>query len=149
MAKNYIVKRKQDDKSIWAFQLYESQIEKRAKEFGEFDIIIICDYTSDSEKCFRIPYSYLKENILPTANKDDKERWLFEVNKTDNKFNWHHKVSMDGSQFLDNSTKHDSGSRYETPWSEKDFIITLDLYFNTTPNERSENNRSYSCGNSF
>ena len=101
MQSDYIVKRRPDDKNVWAFQIYESQIENRTKRFGEFDVVVICDFETTSEKCFRIPYSYLQMNIFPQANMDGRGRWLFEVNKSDNRFNWHHGIPMDGNQFLE------------------------------------------------
>ena len=53
-----------------------------------------------TQKIFKIPYSYIQKNILSKATKDDKGRYLFEVNKNDLRFNWRHRIPMEGAQFL-------------------------------------------------
>ncbi len=97
MKRDYIVKRGSDDKSVWAFQIYKSKLDKME---GDFNIVVICNYNESTQKIFKIPYSYLKQNILPKTKKDRRGRYLFEVNKKNSMFNWHQNVPMDGSQFL-------------------------------------------------
>lgn len=98
-SKNYIVKRRFDHRTNWSFQIYDSQLKKYSKN-GEFYIVVICDYQSASQKIIALPFKYFKENILPSAHKDDRGRYLFEVIKRNFRFNWHYKVSIDGKKFL-------------------------------------------------
>jgi hypothetical protein len=96
---NYVVRRRPDNKSSWNFQIVKGKIESYARH-GDFNIVIICDWAADGEITFRIPYHYLVESVLPYAVHDEKGRFLFEIGKRTNRFNWHHGISMDGNCFL-------------------------------------------------
>lgn len=96
---NYVVTRKPSYQSTWFFQIYKNQLSRRYQR-GEFFIVVICDMNSESEKVFAIPYSYLKENILPYAHLENNDRYLFNVSKSQYIFNWSRNVKMDGNKFL-------------------------------------------------
>jgi HKD family nuclease len=98
-SKNYIVRRRPDYRTNWSFQIYDSKLKEYSKK-GEFYIVVICDYQGPSQKIITIPFEYFKENILPSAYRDEKGRYLFEVIKRDLRFNWHHRIGMDGKKFL-------------------------------------------------
>ena len=96
---NYIVRRRPDHLSSWNFQIYNRKIQEYAKREGS-NVVAVCDNETNQEKVFVIPFSYLREYILPFAHCDYKGRYLFEINKQTSRFNWHHSIGMDGSQFL-------------------------------------------------
>lgn len=100
MERDYIVTSGSGPRTAWAFQVYESQLQKRLIKYGDnFKIVVICD-RGEAEVKFEIPYSDLK-SYLQKATRDRKGRYLFEVNKTTLMFNWHHSIKMDGQKFLE------------------------------------------------
>ena len=98
-SKNYVVTHSPDPKSTWNFQIYHERIQDYARR-GDFNIVVVCDSETSNQKVFVIPYSYLKDNILSNAHLDERNRYLFEVNKQFLKFNWHYSLKMDGKLFL-------------------------------------------------
>lgn len=95
----YMVRRRPDGKTAWHYQIYERKLCDFAAR-GFFDVVVVADSDSPMERTIRIPYEYLQSHILPSASKDWRGRYLFEVSKTDLRFNWHHGVGMDGRRFL-------------------------------------------------
>ena len=97
---SYEVRRKSDDRSLWAFQIYHQKLLKlESQSKGHFIVRVICDYRASSQKIFEIPFSYLKERILPRA-KCTAGRYYFEVDKSSCEFNWHIGIKMNSRQFL-------------------------------------------------
>jgi len=62
--------------------------------------VVVCDYGTNNECIFSIPYDFLETNVLPQADLDYKGRYLFEVYKSSLRFNWRHSIDMDGRPFL-------------------------------------------------
>ncbi|HOI29809.1 MAG TPA: phospholipase D-like domain-containing protein [Melioribacteraceae bacterium] len=96
---NYVITRKPSYHTTWFFQIYKNQLNRRYQR-GEFFVVVICDLNSEYERVFAIPYSYLKENVLPYAHLENNDRYLFNVNKSTYVFNWSRNVKMDGRKFL-------------------------------------------------
>ena len=96
---NYIVRRRPDRLSSWNFQIYDRKVQDYEKRKGA-NVVVVCDNETNQEKVFVMPFSYLREYILPSSYCDDKGRYLFEINKQTFRFNWRHGIGMDGSQFL-------------------------------------------------
>jgi hypothetical protein len=103
--RNYIVRRQPDNRSSWNFQIYSNKLDERAKK-GDFNVVVVCNHGDRNELVFVIPYAYLRDNILPYAHREQRGRYLFEINKQTFRFNWHHSIGMDGKQFrLEGSTE--------------------------------------------
>ena len=98
-SRNYVVTRRPDGNKTWNFQIYEGQIKQYIKK-GPFNLVVVCNYETESEHVFCIPYSFLKDNILPKAQREKNGRYLFEVNKQTFRFNWRRSIDMDGTSFL-------------------------------------------------
>ncbi|MEN1761576.1 phospholipase D-like domain-containing protein [Anoxynatronum sibiricum] len=96
--KNYIVSRNKVNTNQWQYQIYKTRLEEYSQR-GKFNIVIVGDADANDPKIIAIPYDYLKKNILPVASCDDRGRYLFEVRKSDLRFNWRHRISMDGKRF--------------------------------------------------
>jgi len=91
---NYVLNSKcLDNKPVWAFGPQKKKLEKCVY------LSLHC-YGANNEKVFKIPYSYLREKILPSAHLEKSGSYKFEVNKRNFTFNWHHGIKMDGKQFL-------------------------------------------------
>ena len=95
----YTVRRRPDGKTSWNYQVYERMLLDYSAT-GPFDVVVVTDAGSPSERSIRIPFEYLKCHIMPLVSKDRRGRYLFEVSKADYRFNWHHRVGMDGLRFL-------------------------------------------------
>ncbi len=96
---NYVVRRKSDNRPNWFFQVYNGQLNYYSSG-GPFSVVAVCDYLSPDQVAFSIPYSYLKESILPFARLEANDRYLFNINKATYTFNWNRSVKMDGRKFL-------------------------------------------------
>ena len=96
---DYVVRRRPDATPTWWFQIYESQLNKRARR-GDFNVVVICDLDATTEKRFTIPYSYLRRNVLPHAQRDTlRNRYLFTVDKSSFAFRWTGGFRFDGKPF--------------------------------------------------
>lgn len=98
-SRDYVVHRKPDNQPNWFFQIYISELYRRSMKWP-FNIVVICDYQSQSELVFSISYIFLKENILPFAHIENNRRFLFNVNKGTYEFNWSRNIKIDGKAFL-------------------------------------------------
>lgn len=95
----YVVRRRPDQKTSWNYQVYEQVLLAYAST-GLFDVVVVADAGSPTQRTIRIPFEYLSPHVLRHAAKDRRGRYLFEVSKSDLRFNWHHGVGMDGRRFL-------------------------------------------------
>lgn len=98
-SRNYVVTRHPDPLVTWNFQIYDGQIRRYAAQ-RPFHVVAVCDYETDHERVFSIPYDFLEAKVLPRAHRDHKGRYLFEVNKSSLTFNWRHSIDMNGRPFL-------------------------------------------------
>ncbi len=96
---SYVVRRERDNRPNWFFQVYKGQLDSYSSR-GPFNVVAVCDSLSPDQVVFSMPYSYLKENILPFAHLESDGRYLFNINKATYTFNWSRSVKMDGHKFL-------------------------------------------------
>lgn len=97
---NYPVHRKPHKGANSFFQIYRDELTRRANK-GKFNVVVVvCNYQAPNQIVFSIPYSYLRENILPFAHLESKDRYLFNVNKNTHLFLWNRGIKMDGKIFL-------------------------------------------------
>ncbi len=96
---NYVVRRKRDNRPNWFFQVYKDQLNYYSSR-GPFNVVAVCNSLSTDQVVFSIPYSYLRDNILPFAHLEANDRYLFNINKTTLTFNWSRGVKMDGHKFI-------------------------------------------------
>jgi HKD family nuclease len=96
---NYPVRRKPHKGANSFFQIYQDELTKKGKN-GDFNIVVACNYQASNQIVFSIPYSYLKENILPFAHRENNGRYLFNVNKNTHLFLWNRGIKMDGQKFI-------------------------------------------------
>lgn len=97
--KNYVVRRWPSDAIQWHYSIQDAKLQDYASH-GDFYMVVVGDFKAETEKVFAIPYSYLKKEILPRADVDARGRILFNVSKKNFRFNWQHKIPMDGVPFL-------------------------------------------------
>ncbi len=83
--------------TLWAFGVSKKKLDKCDY------LLLCCDFDTINKKYFKIPYEYLKSNILnnPQINSLNGKRYCFEIKKKEPyEFNWHYKVKMKGSPFF-------------------------------------------------
>jgi HKD family nuclease len=87
--RNYVVQKRPDKETQWKFNIYDSEIQKYAKQ-GQFNLVVICHEGDGSVKRFAIPYQFLQDSILRDDMLDIRGRYLFAVNKGTYRFTWQH-----------------------------------------------------------
>ena len=97
---DYVVRRRPDNATYWWFQLYEGPMNARAAN-GPFNVVVIVDFESPTERQFVIPYTYIRDQVLPNAGRDvEQNRYLFQVDKASFRFRWTGGFAFEGTQFL-------------------------------------------------
>lgn len=101
LQKDYrVTNKRSDSKSVWSFNIRENKIKKR-EQFGDFDIVFVCDPDSRDKKSFRIRYSYLRtKGYIARENMYPDKRWIIYVDKN-NIFNFGKSTYMDGNDFIE------------------------------------------------
>lgn len=95
----YVVTKRPDKHKHWWFQIYQRKLVQKARH-GDFSIVVVCDRKAPSESVFHVPYSYLRDQILPNAKLESDKRYMFEVRKDSFEFVFHPGISFDGRKFL-------------------------------------------------
>ena len=93
----YILKRKPDKKTVWAFGVAAKKLDKYLND----NLVLRCDFKASNESFFQIPVSHLKLHILNDSRLNCcNGSYKFEINKKTHIFNWHRKVKMKGNPFF-------------------------------------------------
>ena len=101
---DYRVKRRNDTKtSLWTFQVYKKQFDRRLKRCGDFKIVVVCKLAKSRFE-FHIPYGELMKKGLKKLSPDKRGRYTFEVKKPTQsqgnrnafEFRWHGRHRGDG-----------------------------------------------------
>jgi hypothetical protein len=95
---DYIVTKSPDKHGHWWFQIYQRKLARKALR-GDFSIVVVCDRGAPSEVVFRVPYAYLRDNILPKAKLELDKRYMFEVKKDSHEFVFHPGIRFKGNRF--------------------------------------------------
>ena len=96
---DYVVTKAPDKHGHWWFQVYKRRLAQKARR-GDFSIVVVCDRRAPSEIIFRVPYSYLRDQILPKAKLETDKRYMFEVKKESYEFVFHPGIRFNGNRFL-------------------------------------------------
>lgn len=97
---DYVVRRRPDNEDYWWFNLYAGPMNERAVD-GAFDVVVIVDFEAPSERHFVIPYTYIRDQVLPNAGRDvAQNRYLFQVDKATLRFRWTGGFAFEGRSFL-------------------------------------------------
>jgi len=96
---DYVVTKSPDRHAHWWFQIYKRKLDRKAQR-GDFDVVVICDRKAPSQIVFRVPYSFLEENVLDRAKLEPDRRYMFEVRKDSLEFVFHPGIRFAGKPFL-------------------------------------------------
>jgi len=97
---NYVLCKRPDKKTVWAFGAQLRQIRKRAELWGDdFALVFRCDYETANETIFSIPYSNFRREIMPFVKIDKGQTVKLEINKHSFEFNWRPKHKFEGKRF--------------------------------------------------
>jgi hypothetical protein len=100
---NYVLTSSKPKEHVWAFGMAKRQILEHMDKYGNnFCLVIRCDYGTNHETIFVVPYFYLKDAVIhnPKVTVYSGDIIKFEIAKSDFHFNWHPKIQMDGTKFL-------------------------------------------------
>jgi hypothetical protein len=97
--RDYVVKKCPDKFAHWWFQIYERKLVQKARR-GDFFVVVFCDFGAPSQVVFKVPYAYLRENVLRKAKLEADKRYMFEVKKDSCEFVFHPGIRFDGKPFL-------------------------------------------------
>ena len=100
---DYTVTKRPDRHSHWWYQIYQRKLLTKSRA-GEFYVVVICDRDSPNEIRFRLPYTFLRDEVLNNAKLEADKRYMFEVKKDSYEFVFHPGIRFDGRRFIADKT---------------------------------------------